>query len=63
MSKVLGRLRCPYCSEVVEVNDKVFMIFGNWIIHQKCYFKHSLDYEVVDKGTLNDIILRYWFFQ
>ncbi|AIE59385.1 hypothetical protein MGA3_04975 [Bacillus methanolicus MGA3] len=53
MFKVLGKLRCGICSEVVEIDDKVFLDQMNTIIHQKCHFKH-LDPQIPikDKGTL-----------
>ncbi|UQD52291.1 hypothetical protein C0971_09920 [Bacillus methanolicus] len=64
MFKVLGKLRCGICSEIVEINDKVFLDHMNTIIHQKCHCKH-LDPQIPikDEGTFRKMLLKYPIFK
>lgn len=64
MWKVLGKLRCGICSEVVEIDDKVFLDQMNTIIHQKCHFKHSDNQiPIKDEGTFRRMLFKYPFFK
>ncbi len=64
MWEVLGKLRCGICSEVVELDDKVFMNMIHTIIHQKCYFKHpERQLPIKDEGTFRKMLLKYPFFK
>jgi hypothetical protein len=63
MFKIAGKLRCGICSEVVEIDDKVFLDLINTIIHQKCYFKHP-EYllPIKNEGTFKKMLFKYPFF-
>jgi hypothetical protein len=63
MWKVLGKLRCGICSEIVEIDDKVFLDFANTIIHQKCYYQSSRRLPIKDEGPFQKMLLKYPFFQ
>jgi hypothetical protein len=39
MFEIVGRLRCPVCSEPVQAEGKIFLNIVNTVIHQKCYYK------------------------
>jgi hypothetical protein len=60
MWKVLGKLRCGICLEVVGIDDKVFLDYVNTVIHQKCYFKHpEHQLPIKDTGTFRKMLLKY----
>ena len=44
MFEIVGRLRCPVCSEIVKIDDKVFLDIINTVIHQECYHRSFSDY-------------------
>ncbi|WP_153124699.1 hypothetical protein [Peribacillus tepidiphilus] len=63
MWKVLGKLRCPVCSEPVEIDVKVFLDQMNTVFHQKCYHKSSTpQFTIKDEGTFKKMLLKYPFF-
>lgn len=64
MFEIVGRLRCPVCSEPVEMDDKVFLNIVNTVIHQKCYFQSPAyqKYPIKDKGSFKKMIFKYPFF-
>ena len=63
MFEVVGKLRCPVCSDVIQPDDKVFLDLINTIIHQKCYYKFSAyQLPIVDKGSFKKMIFKYPFF-
>jgi AAA15 family ATPase/GTPase len=64
MWKVLGKLRCGVCSEIVEIDDKVFLDQLNTITHQKCYHKSSTpQIPIKDEGTFRKMLFKYPFFK
>lgn len=64
MWKVVGKLKCGVCKEVVDINDKVLLDCLNTVIHQKCYFKSPGPYlTIIDKGTFRKILFKYPFFE
>jgi hypothetical protein len=62
MFKIVGRLRCPVCSEVVKIDDKVFLDIMNTIVHQKCYYQAPKCLPIKDKGPFKKMLLKYPFF-
>jgi hypothetical protein len=61
--EIIGRLRCPICSEPVQLGEKVFLDIINTVIHQKCYYKSSrCKLPIKDKGTFQKMLLKYSFF-
>ncbi|EZP74989.1 hypothetical protein H839_15853 [Parageobacillus genomosp. 1] len=64
MFEIVGRLRCPLCSEPVQLDDKVFLDYINTIVHQKCYYKSSKRQllPIKDKGPFKKMLLKYPFF-
>lgn len=54
-----ARLHCGECSEIVRYKEFIFLDEFNTIIHQKCY---KPKYIIKDKGTFNEIINKYDFF-
>jgi hypothetical protein len=63
MFEIVGRLRCPICSEVVKIDDKVFLDIMNTIVHQKCYYQSSKRLPIKDEGPFQKMFLKYPFFQ
>jgi hypothetical protein len=64
MFKIVGRLRCPICSETVQPDEKVFLDIINTVIHQKCYYKSSQRrLPIKDKGLFQKMLLKYPFFE
>ncbi|WP_061567307.1 hypothetical protein [Geobacillus stearothermophilus] len=63
MFPIIGRLRCPICSEPVQQDEKVFLDIINTIIHQKCYYKSPRRLPIKDKGSFQKMLLKYPFFQ
>ncbi|BDG48755.1 hypothetical protein [Parageobacillus sp. KH3-4] len=63
MFEIVGRLRCPICSEVVRPDEKVFLDIINTIIHQKCYYKSSRRLPIKDEGPFQKMLMKYPFFQ
>ncbi len=62
MYEIIGQLRCPKCTNFVEMDEKVILDNMNTILHLKCYFKSSHPYSVKDQGTFHKMILKYNFF-
>ncbi|WP_041264661.1 hypothetical protein [Geobacillus thermodenitrificans] len=62
MFQIIGRLRCPICSEPVQPDEKVFLDIINTIIHQKCYYKSPRRLPIKDKGSFQKMLLKYPFF-
>ncbi|MGP9074799.1 hypothetical protein ACSYHE_03295 [Geobacillus thermodenitrificans subsp. calidus] len=61
MFKIVGRLRCPVCSEIVTIDDKVFLDIINTVIHQKCYYKALRRLPIQDEGSFQKMLLKYPF--
>jgi hypothetical protein len=63
MFKIVGRLRCPVCSESILLDDKVFLDIINTVIHQKCYYKSpAYQLPIKDEGFFKKMIFKYPFF-
>jgi hypothetical protein len=63
MFEIVGRLRCPVCSEPVQIDDKVFLDIINTVIHQKCYYKSpQRKLPIKDKSPFQKMLLKYSFF-
>ncbi|MBB6285309.1 hypothetical protein [Geobacillus subterraneus] len=62
MFPIIGRLRCPICSEPVQPDEKVFLDIINTVIHQKCYYKFPRRLPIKDKGSFKKMLLKYPFF-
>jgi hypothetical protein len=62
MFEIIGRLRCPICSEPVQMEEKVFLDIINTVIHQKCYYQSPRRLPIEDKGTFQKMLLKYSFF-
>jgi hypothetical protein len=62
MFEIVGRLRCPVCSEIVQLDENVFLDIINIIIHQKCYYTSSKQLPIKDRGTFQKLLLKYPFF-
>jgi hypothetical protein len=62
MFEIVGRLRCPICSEIVHPDDKVFLDLINTILHQRCYYKSPRRLPIKDQGTFQKMLLKYPFF-
>jgi hypothetical protein len=62
MFKIVGRLRCPICSELVQLGEKVFLDIINTVIHQKCYYKALRRLPIKDEGPFQKMLLKYPFF-
>ncbi|MGG6437364.1 hypothetical protein ABET52_06230 [Saccharococcus caldoxylosilyticus] len=62
MFKIVGRLRCPICSEPVQLGEKVFLDIINTVIHQKCYYQSSRCLPIKDEGIFQKMLLKYPFF-
>ncbi|AKM19360.1 MULTISPECIES: hypothetical protein [Geobacillus] len=62
MFPIIGRLRCPICSEPVQPDEKVFFDIINTVMHQKCYYKFPRRLPIKDKGSLQKMLLKYPFF-
>jgi hypothetical protein len=60
--EIVGRLRCPICSEIVTIDDKVFLDIINTVIHQKCYYKSLRRLPIKDEGKFQKILMKYPFF-
>ncbi|WP_035502420.1 hypothetical protein [Parageobacillus thermoglucosidasius] len=63
MFEIVGRLRCPICSEIVTIDDKVFLDIINTVIHQKCYYKSLRRLPIKDEGPFQKMLLKYPFFE
>ncbi|MBY6276135.1 MAG: hypothetical protein CWE10_07930 [Symbiobacterium thermophilum] len=63
MFKIVGRLRCPVCSEPIQIDEKVFLDIINTVIHQKCYYKSPCRLPIKDEGTFQKMLLKYSFFK
>jgi len=61
--KIVGRLRCPLCSNPVQPDEKVFLDIINTVIHQKCYYKSPRRLPIKDKGPFQKMLLKYPFFE
>lgn len=62
MFKIVGRLRCPICSEPVQPDEKVFLDIINTVIHQKCYYKSPRRFPIKDEGLFQKMLMKYPFF-
>jgi hypothetical protein len=62
MFEIVGRLRCPVCSEPVQIDEKVFLDIINTVIHQKCYYKSPRRLPIKDEGPFQKMLLKYPFF-
>ncbi|OAT73712.1 hypothetical protein A7K69_18100 [Parageobacillus thermoglucosidasius] len=62
MFEIVGRLRCPICSEPVQMDEKVFLDIINTVIHQKCYYQSSKGLPIKDEGSLQKMFMNYLFF-
>ncbi|NUK29517.1 hypothetical protein HT574_05235 [Parageobacillus sp. VR-IP] len=63
MFEIVGRLRCPICSEPVQPDEKVFLDIINTVIHQKCYYKSPKSkLPIKDEGLFQKMLLKYPFF-
>jgi hypothetical protein len=63
MFEIVGRLRCPICSEPVQMDEKVFLDIINTVIRQKCYYKSPQRLLTIkDKGSFKKMLLKYPFF-
>jgi hypothetical protein len=63
MFDVVGKLRCPVCSEIIAIDDKVFLDFINTIIHQKCYYKSlTRQLPIKDEGSFRKMLFKYSLF-
>jgi hypothetical protein len=63
MFQIIGRLRCPICSEPVHPDEKVFLDIINTVMHQKCYYKFpQRRLPIKDEGTFQKMLLKYPFF-
>jgi hypothetical protein len=63
MFEIVGRLRCPVCSETVQPDEKVFLDIINTVIHQKCYYKSPRrKLPIKDEGPFQKMLLKYPFF-
>ncbi|QXJ39930.1 hypothetical protein [Saccharococcus caldoxylosilyticus] len=40
--EIVGKLRCPVCLELVQMDEEVLLDIINTVIHQKCYYKSPL---------------------
>lgn len=55
-----NRLRCGACGGLVKYKAHVYVDIINTVIHQYCYTAESL--EIKDKGTFDEMINKYSFF-
>jgi hypothetical protein len=62
MFEIVGRLRCPICSEPVQMDEKVFLDIINTIIHKKCYYQSPRRLPIKDEGLFQKMLLKYPFF-
>jgi hypothetical protein len=62
MFEIVGRLRCPICSEVVRSDEKVFLDIINTVIHQKCYYQSPHRLPIKDEGIFQKMLMKYLFF-
>ncbi|ABC61295.1 hypothetical protein [Geobacillus phage GBSV1] len=63
MFPIIGRLRCPICSEPVRPDEKVFIDIINTIMHQKCYYKFpQRRLPIKDEGSFQKMLLKHPFF-
>jgi hypothetical protein len=64
MFEIVGRLRCLICSEIVKIDDKVFLDILNAVVHQKCYYQSSKRQllPIKDEGSFKKLLLKYPFF-
>jgi hypothetical protein len=63
MFEIVGRLRCPICSEPVKMDEKVFLDIINTVIHQKCYYKSpQRRLPIKDEGPFQKMLMKYPFF-
>jgi hypothetical protein len=63
MFKVVCKIRCPVCSELVKLNDKVTLDIINTVMHQSCYYKSPQPrLPLKDEGTFKKMIFKYPFF-
>ena len=63
MFSIIGRLRCPICSEPVQPDEKVFLDIINTVMHQKCYYKFPhRRLPIRDEGSFQKMLLKYPFF-
>jgi hypothetical protein len=62
MFKIVGKLRCPICSEPVQLGEKVFLDIINTVIHQKCYYQSSRCLPIKDEGIFQKMLMKYLFF-
>ncbi|MED3748833.1 hypothetical protein [Geobacillus stearothermophilus] len=63
MFPIIGRLRCPICSEPVQRDEKVFLDIINTVMHQKCYYKFpQRRLPIKDEGSFQKMLLKYPFF-
>jgi hypothetical protein len=61
--KVVGKLKCGVCKEVVDINDKVLLDCLNTVIHQKCYYKSpQRKLPIKDEGPFQKMLMKYPFF-
>jgi hypothetical protein len=63
MFEIVGRLRCPICSEIVAIDDKVFLDIINTIIHKKCCYQSPWRLPIKDEGSFQKMLMKYPFFQ
>lgn len=63
MFKIVGRLRCPLCSNPVQPDEKVFLDIINTIIHKKCYYQSSRRLPIKDEGPFQKMLQKYSFFK
>jgi hypothetical protein len=62
MFEIVGKLRCPVCSEPVQMDEKVFLDIINTVIHQKCYYKSPQRLlPIKDKGSFKKMLLNIRF--
>ncbi|NNU91808.1 hypothetical protein ETC01_00475 [Geobacillus sp. NFOSA3] len=62
MFKIVGKLRCPICSEPVQLGEKVFLDIINTIMHQKCYYQSPHRLPIKDEGPFQKMLMKYPFF-
>ncbi|WMT19137.1 hypothetical protein [Parageobacillus toebii] len=63
MFEIVGRLRCPVCSEPVQPDEKVFLDIIYTVMHQKCYYKSpQRKLPIKDEGSFQKMLMKYSFF-
>jgi hypothetical protein len=62
MFEIVGKLRCPVCSEPVQMDEKVFLDIINTVIHQRCYYKSPRRLPIKDEGSFQKMLMKYSFF-